>query len=70
MPLIMRRDAYQRWLDPAERETQDFSDLLSPFPATEMEAFPVARTVNSVKNDSADCVQQVPEEKGLFDSFI
>jgi hypothetical protein len=33
--------------------------LLAPYPASEMEAFPVSRIVNSPRNDSEECVKPV-----------
>jgi hypothetical protein len=31
--------------------------MLAPFPAEELEAYPVSTIVNSPKNDSAECVR-------------
>lgn len=57
MPAILRRDDYQRWLDPAERDAEDLGDLLKPYPASEMRASPVSRTVNNLKNESPACIE-------------
>jgi putative SOS response-associated peptidase YedK len=62
MPVIVRREDYQRWLDPAEREPGELTDMLKPYPAGEMEARAVSRTVNNPKNDSAECIESMSKE--------
>jgi len=56
MPVILPREAYDRWLDPAAQRPGSFSDLLVPYPAEEMVAHPVSTYVNSPGNDSPVCV--------------
>ena len=62
MPVILARDDYQRWLDPTERDAGELTDLLKPYPAGEMVAAPVSRTVNNPRNDSADCIESMSDE--------
>lgn len=57
MPVILREADYQRWLARDEQEGEAMTDLLAPYPAEEMEAFPVSRLVNSPANESPDCVR-------------
>jgi len=59
MPVILPREAYDRWLDPAEKRAGSFSDLLVPCPAEEMVAYPVSTYVNRPGNDSPVCVAPV-----------
>jgi len=59
MPVILPREAYDRWLDPAEQRSGSFSDLLVPYPAEELAAYPVSTYVNSAGNDSPVCVEPV-----------
>ena len=56
MPVILPRAAYDRWLDPAHHKPGAFQDLLGPYPAEEMVAYPVSRYVNSPSNDSPECI--------------
>jgi putative SOS response-associated peptidase YedK len=56
MPLILEPGDYTRWLEPAEREPTELSDLLQPYPASEMVAYPVSKLVNDPGNDSPDCI--------------
>jgi len=59
MPVILPREAYDRWLDPTEQRPGSFNDLLVPYPAEEMVAYPVSTYVNSPGNDSPACVAPV-----------
>ncbi|MBN1889879.1 MAG: SOS response-associated peptidase [Thermoflexales bacterium] len=54
MPLILKPGDYAHWL--AEAEPANLSDLLQPYPASEMVAYPVSKLVNDPKNDLPDCV--------------
>lgn len=56
MPVIIAPENAQRWLDPRER---DIRDLLEPFAADAMTAYPVGRLVNAVRNDGPELIQPV-----------
>ncbi len=57
MPVILQPKDYEIWLDCHIRDPQHLSPLLQPYPAEEMEAFPVSPLVNNPKNDHASCIQ-------------
>ncbi|MBC8509958.1 MAG: SOS response-associated peptidase [Chloroflexi bacterium] len=57
MPVILPPDAYDTWLTPGEKSPQELNDLLRPYPAEEMDAYPVSAFVNNPRNDSPECVQ-------------
>ena len=57
MPVILSPNAYAVWLDPGEKPADQLSTLLKPYPADEMLAYPVSRTVNSPNNDIPECIQ-------------
>ena len=59
MPVIMPPEYYELWLDPAVREPERLLPLLEPYPAADMEAYPVSRRVNSPSNDEPGCVERV-----------
>jgi putative SOS response-associated peptidase YedK len=61
MPVILKPEAYQKWLDPMEHRQEDFVSILTPYPADEMEAYPVSRLVNSPDNDLPDCIRPVSD---------
>jgi putative SOS response-associated peptidase YedK len=56
MPVIVSSADYGLWLDTAVREPADLARLLVPFPAGEMEAYPVSRMVNDPSVDREECV--------------
>ena len=55
MPVILRQDDYELWLDPAFRDTPSLSEMLRPFDAGLMSRHPVSTRVNRVQNDDAEC---------------
>jgi putative SOS response-associated peptidase YedK len=67
MPMILKPEDYQRWLDPHERDPADLMPLLTPYPAEKMEAFPVSRAVNNASNDVPGCIEPLaaPEDPPL-----
>jgi putative SOS response-associated peptidase YedK len=56
MPVILRPQDWKPWLDRDMRDPQRLKELYAPYPADEMEMFPVSSLVNSTKNDSADLI--------------
>ncbi len=56
MPVVLRPDAYALWLDPTVQDPKVLSELLRPYPASEMEAYPVSTLVNNPKNDLPACI--------------
>jgi putative SOS response-associated peptidase YedK len=58
MPVILHRQGYERWLasaDPAQLPV----DLLKPFPAEEMKAWPVSQDVGNVRNNRPELVEPI-----------
>jgi len=55
MPVILPRRARDAWLDPSIAQKEELLDLLKPYSAEEMEAFPVSTFVNSPANDTSAC---------------
>ena len=56
MPVILPPTAYALWLDPSPHFPVDLKGLLLPYPAEEMQAFPVSTLVNSPANDRPEVV--------------
>src|SRR2546421_311836 len=64
MPVMRRPQDQKRWLE----GDQSAGELLSPYPASEMEAYPVSTNVNSARNDGPDLIRPVePQKTTLFD---
>ena len=51
MPVILSPDDYGKWLGEEELPTRQVEQLLRPFPASAMKAWPVSTRVNSYAND-------------------
>jgi putative SOS response-associated peptidase YedK len=56
MPVILPQDTYAQWLDPAPQSPNRLNNLLVPYPAGVMEAYPVSTLVNSPGNERVECV--------------
>ena len=59
MPAILSKANEDFWLDSSIEDHTRLLDLLRPYPAEEMDAYTVSTTVNSVKNDSPECIEPV-----------
>jgi putative SOS response-associated peptidase YedK len=59
MPVILVAKDYDDWLDPSLQTVERLNALLRPFPAEEMEAYPVSPIVNNPKNDQPECVRSL-----------
>lgn len=55
MPVILKQDDYDLWLDPGVTAVEAVGDLLKPYDARQMSAYPVSSRVNNVANDDAEC---------------
>jgi len=62
MPVILPESAWDRWLDPELDDIAELRDLLVPFVADELEAYPVSLMVNSTRNDGADLTAPIKGE--------
>ena len=51
MPVILPEKAHALWLQTGEADPKELSELLRPYPAEEMVAYPVSKLVNSPGND-------------------
>lgn len=62
MPLVVAPEDQARWLDPANAQVDD---LVRPFPAERMRAYPVSTRVNAARNDGPDLVAPLPGARDL-----
>ena len=53
MPVILTPKAWRRWLGEDEGDSQELLDLLRPYPADRMRAYPVGQRVGGVRNNDA-----------------
>jgi len=60
MPVILPRDHWDFWLDPAMDDPRIAQQLCVPLPSADIVSVEVGRRVNDVRNDDPDCVLPVP----------
>jgi putative SOS response-associated peptidase YedK len=59
MPVILRPDSYDVWLDPGMTDVLAVSELLKPYDAKTMSCYPVRTRINLVANDDEECSRPV-----------
>ena len=57
MPVILPREAEAHWLNPDVQDHQNVLPLLRPYPADDVEGFPVTTVVNAPHNDVPACTE-------------
>jgi putative SOS response-associated peptidase YedK len=62
MPLLVEPERWAAWLDPGVSGRADLLDLLVPAAPGRLEAFPVSRDVNNVRNNGPELVVPVPAD--------
>ena len=60
MPAILLPEHIAEWIDPDTDRTY-LSAALEPYPAIDMEAWPVSSRVNSVANDDTELIERMDE---------
>jgi putative SOS response-associated peptidase YedK len=66
MPVILKPEDYDLWLDPGVQSADRLQPLLKAYAAEEMEHFAVSRFVNSPHNDGPACIEPLAEQAGLL----
>ena len=61
MPVILKAEDYDLWLDPGITDPERVQSLLQPFDPRLMRAYPVSPAVNRVENDGPECAQEAKE---------
>jgi putative SOS response-associated peptidase YedK len=57
MSVTIPAGEFERWLDPGNQDVASLQDLLRPSPAERLVVRPVSTTVNSPKNEGAECIE-------------
>ena len=63
MPVILRREDEEEWLDVSRTRFGKARSLLKPHPAELMDAYDVSPLVNSAKYDGPECVEPVSDDQ-------
>jgi putative SOS response-associated peptidase YedK len=58
MPVILKKEDEEVWLNRSNTNAEELLSLLAPFPAEEMYAYPVSPIVGNVRNDTPECIEQ------------
>ncbi|HWY70316.1 MAG TPA: SOS response-associated peptidase [Terriglobales bacterium] len=61
MPVILKVEKYQEWLEAPASACGRLNHFLQPFDAAMMKRFAVSSAVNDPENDTSECTQEVPE---------
>ncbi len=56
MPVILKPESYDEWLDAKVKDTDKLQELLKPYPAKEMASHAVSRSVNIPDTDSPELI--------------
>lgn len=59
MPVILKPEDENKWLDPSISNTNFLNQLLMPFDENQMEAYQVSPLVNSPKNNTIEIIQKI-----------
>jgi putative SOS response-associated peptidase YedK len=63
MPVILRREDEEQWLDASRTSFAQARSLLKPLPAELMDAHDVSPIVNSAKYDGPECTRPVSDDE-------
>jgi putative SOS response-associated peptidase YedK len=61
MPVILKSEAYEDWLDPDIQDVDQLEAVLQIHQVRKMKYYPVSKFVNRVQNNSAACIQPLSE---------
>ncbi|PYZ91687.1 hypothetical protein CR194_18850 [Salipaludibacillus keqinensis] len=59
MPVIINPKDEVAWLDPMQSNTNELQHLLRPYPAGDMQAYPVSSAVSSPKNNDPELIKPI-----------
>ena len=59
MPVILKQQDYDLWLDLRVQTPEPLQQLLHPYPTEAMTAYPVSTIVNSPKHNTPECIMPI-----------
>lgn len=66
MPVIVKPDQYEVWLDPDVTDFAAIRDILQPYGADQMRRYPVSTRLNNSRNEGADAAAPITLDAPLF----
>ena len=61
MPVILKPEAFDEWLDPTNKEPAKIEELLKTAYVKELKRYPVSKLVNQVGNNKKECMEPLKE---------
>jgi putative SOS response-associated peptidase YedK len=58
MPVLLKKEDEELWLDPGMTEPEMVRHLLVPYPTEEMKAYPVSKAVGNVRNNGEELIKE------------
>jgi putative SOS response-associated peptidase YedK len=65
MPVILRREDEEQWLDVSRAQFDKARSVLKPYPAQLMDAHNVSTIVNKPENDTPECIERLSHSETL-----
>lgn len=62
MPVVLEQVDYAEWLSREETDPAPLERLLAPYPADELEAYPVSRAVNNIRHNDPSLIEPEDDE--------
>ena len=59
MPVILKPEAYEPWLNSENQDTEALQEILKKALLTELVSYPVSKQVNSTRNNTASCIDPI-----------
>jgi putative SOS response-associated peptidase YedK len=59
MPVILKPEIYEPWLDPQNNNTDELKNILKNEIVTKLISYPVSKKVNSASNNNAACIEPI-----------
>lgn len=59
MPVILRQEFEEKWLDIKIRDSEWLAEMLKPYPDDQMVVYPVSREVNNPGNDNPQLIKRI-----------
>lgn len=59
MPVVIPKCSINTWLDHSNYDLPQLMNMMQPYPAEDMEAYPVSTIVNSPINDRPECIRPI-----------
>ena len=59
MPVILSPEDYELWLEPDFHGQGKLLEMLKPYDAQDMEAYPISTVVNNPRNETKECIEAV-----------